>query len=772
MKLSIISPSFNQAQFLQTTLTSVIEQDYPDYEYIIQDPGSTDGSRDILEAHAHQSSHVRLEFEKDAGQADAINRGFAKASGEILTWINTDDRYVDTQVLSSVMDVFDCFPEIDVVYGRGNFVNENGGLLRTAFIHENGAELINRLISSVGILQPALFFRASLFRKVGGIDASMVCAFDHELWLRFLASGARFRFLDRLLVEATFHASAKSSALRLRQLLESSEVTRRYYGFASGNWVSRAVESARVGTNHIVDETAERNRTSPARETMDALAALQFRRFNAGNPERLAIMLAPRVSDCELTQRLARRSRVLDNSKLIATTFDNRYSTQGLTLLQSIRSKTDESVPVVVYDMGLSKESIHAVSGFRNVHVVPYPEEAVAAYPDYLAPKNYGYKCAAAWDAARFAQIGGLVLWIDAGVAVIGDLDPIWKRVKGDGVFFVDHDDRPNWPFFNGTFCHPDAAAAIEATPRELFGPHLCSCLFGYMKGGPYQTLFAEAYQLSKVRAAVVHGKHPKDSDVPGEKDLYRHPETLRARRMAAEPETLNSISMEQTRDLLGYLGHRQDQTIFSILASRYQAPIASVTQFCPSTDDSSKASRFNYLSGGLWAELQSKSEVPPEIQSSVTYHHRGVYELKPQTDPPLPWRENLVIKHFGDLLPKDEIAEVADILIVDELHRLREAERIDARYLMISCDDGRAVRRFEQLIGLAFTGGVDAIIFDGISSDDFSRIRTAVGIGQIFRVEDFGVDTKKATRREALEEVVRHLGYLNVIFADSFDAT
>lgn len=124
--VSIITPSFNQAEFLEATIQSVLGQDYPRIEYSIVDGGSTDGSVDVIKAYEQ-----RLAWwvsEKDQGQTDAINKGFARAKGEILAWINSDDTYNPGAVGSAVKYLME-HPEIALVYSDCNYINEKGEVI-------------------------------------------------------------------------------------------------------------------------------------------------------------------------------------------------------------------------------------------------------------------------------------------------------------------------------------------------------------------------------------------------------------------------------------------------------------------------------------------------------------------------------------------------------------------------------------------------------------------------------------------------------------------
>ncbi|CAG0996589.1 partial heptose III glucuronosyltransferase, partial [Anaerolineae bacterium] len=159
LSFSIITPSYNQANYLPLNLESVVKQTYPYVEHLIYDPGSTDGSIDLARDHAQRHKQVKFYNEPDRGQVHAINKGLAVATGDILTWLNSDDYYIDDSVLADVAQYFEEYPDIDVVYGRGYYIGSDGSILRDAFVHKAGNDFQLSLQHSIGIIQPSLFFR-------------------------------------------------------------------------------------------------------------------------------------------------------------------------------------------------------------------------------------------------------------------------------------------------------------------------------------------------------------------------------------------------------------------------------------------------------------------------------------------------------------------------------------------------------------------------------------------------------------------------------------
>ena len=187
--ISIITPSFNQARYIEATIRSVLEQDYPSVEYIIVDGGSSDGSVDIIQRHA-----AKLAWwvsEKDKGQTDALNKGFAQAKGQILAWINSDDTYQPGAINAAVQYLIE-HPETGMVYADTNFIDEKGRIIGRFPAAQTDYRRLKQ--GYVHIPQQATFFRAELWRQVGPLDPDFYFAMDYDLWVR-LARIAPFAYL-------------------------------------------------------------------------------------------------------------------------------------------------------------------------------------------------------------------------------------------------------------------------------------------------------------------------------------------------------------------------------------------------------------------------------------------------------------------------------------------------------------------------------------------------------------------------------------------------
>ena len=206
-KISIVTPSFNQGHFLEKTILSITEQNYPDLEYIIQDGGSSDNSIDIIKKY-HTHLHC-YESAKDNGQSHAINLGFAHATGDIMAYLNSDDLLLPGS-LHYIAHCFETHPDIDIVYGNRVIIDEND-LEVGRWILPKHSHRILKLIDYIP--QETLFWRRRIWESVGAhIDENFRFAMDWDLILRFQAANAKFVRLPRLLGAFRVHSQQKTSA--------------------------------------------------------------------------------------------------------------------------------------------------------------------------------------------------------------------------------------------------------------------------------------------------------------------------------------------------------------------------------------------------------------------------------------------------------------------------------------------------------------------------------------------------------------------------------
>lgn len=205
--ISIVTPSRNQARFVEATIRSVLEQGYPALEYVVQDGGSDDGTRATLERWSARLHH--WESAPDGGQASALNRGFARTSGEVMAFLNSDDLLLPG-TLAYVGDYLGRHPEVDVVYGHRVLIDEAGREIGRQVIppHDDG-------VLSWGdfVPQETLFWRRSAWQAAGGrLDESFRCAIDWDLLVRLRDAGARMVRLPRFLGAFRLHGDQKTVA--------------------------------------------------------------------------------------------------------------------------------------------------------------------------------------------------------------------------------------------------------------------------------------------------------------------------------------------------------------------------------------------------------------------------------------------------------------------------------------------------------------------------------------------------------------------------------
>jgi glycosyltransferase involved in cell wall biosynthesis len=197
MKISIITVCYNSAATIERAMQSVLAQNYPDVEYIVIDGGSTDGTVDIIKK--YQSRIAHFVSEKDGGIYDAMNKGIASTTGDVVGILNSDDLYADNTVLSAVMAVFAADSAIDAAYGNIAYFNKE---TPTKFSRYWKAGTFSRAKMRNGWMppHPAFFVRRAYYEQHGNFRLDFGTAADYELLLRFMLSDIRMRYLDRTLV--------------------------------------------------------------------------------------------------------------------------------------------------------------------------------------------------------------------------------------------------------------------------------------------------------------------------------------------------------------------------------------------------------------------------------------------------------------------------------------------------------------------------------------------------------------------------------------------
>jgi len=210
MQVSIVTISFNQRRFLSDCLESVRAQGDAGLDYIVVDPGSNDGSRELIEDAGPLVT--RRVFAKDDGPADGLNRGFALATGDVFGFLNADDVLLPGAVRRAKR-FLEQNPQVDVVSGHGFVLDESGRVVRRAY--SDAMDLRGYALGARVLLQQATFFRASAFRAVGGFNASNRLCWDGELFGDMAAAGLRFAITNEFLGGFRIHSTSLTGSKRL-----------------------------------------------------------------------------------------------------------------------------------------------------------------------------------------------------------------------------------------------------------------------------------------------------------------------------------------------------------------------------------------------------------------------------------------------------------------------------------------------------------------------------------------------------------------------------
>ena len=219
--ISVVTPSFNQAPFLERTIRSVLDQGYGPLEYLVLDGGSSDGSAEIIRRYASRLAY--WVSQTDGGQSAAINAGWARASGEILAWINSDDFYLPG-ALSFVGEYFSTHPDVAFLYGTCEVVDDQGRR-RGRIGHQFSRSGMLRGIQPMP--QQSSFIRRAVLDAIGPIDESLHYSMDYDFYLRAAILHAPV-FVDRPLAAFTVHRDAKTTAGRPLSRRETFDVALRY----------------------------------------------------------------------------------------------------------------------------------------------------------------------------------------------------------------------------------------------------------------------------------------------------------------------------------------------------------------------------------------------------------------------------------------------------------------------------------------------------------------------------------------------------------------
>lgn len=285
-QISIVTPSFNQARFLGECLGSVAAQAPASMEQIVIDGGSRDGSVEILHSFANVQGrdYLRWISEPDEGQSQALNKGFRQASGEIIGWLNSDDRY-RPGCLQAILKAFDAHPHADIIYGDYTWIDEGGNIrqLRREISFSPLVLLYHRVLY---IPTTALFFRRRVLDDGFLLNEGLQYAMDVDFMVRLSQAGYRFQHVSRFLADFRFQPQSKTCMYPRRQIEETLDVTRRY---------SRALQHCPNEFTEALMLKALRGCASVRRYSEKAVRGYYFTQFRRGSMQ----SASQEVSQCE-----------------------------------------------------------------------------------------------------------------------------------------------------------------------------------------------------------------------------------------------------------------------------------------------------------------------------------------------------------------------------------------------------------------------------------------------------------------------------------------
>jgi glycosyltransferase involved in cell wall biosynthesis len=233
MKFTIITPSYNQAAFIERTIRSVVTQKGInkefELEYIIMDGGSTDKSVEIIKKYAKKYPFIQWVSKKDKGQSDALNQGFNKATGDILAWLNSDDEYAN-KALSEVANSFKKNRNLNWLTGYSKIVDENGKeILKSVKLYKNFLTYLPMkfLYTENYISQPSTFFKKNIYEKIGKLNKDLYYCMDYDLWLRLLKD-SKPKIIRKNLSLFRRYEQSKSGSGYEKQFKEQYEIAKKY----------------------------------------------------------------------------------------------------------------------------------------------------------------------------------------------------------------------------------------------------------------------------------------------------------------------------------------------------------------------------------------------------------------------------------------------------------------------------------------------------------------------------------------------------------------
>ncbi len=241
--VSVVMPSFNQAQFIDASIASVLQQSYPRLELIVADGGSNDGTLERLSAWQRRDARLRFASAPDAGPADALNKALAQVRGTLVGWLNSDDLYTPGAVQRAVERLCDGSGRV-LVYGHGQHIDASGERLND-YPTRPWPQPLTAFAAGCFICQPSVFFTRSASLLLGPLDTSLQTAFDFDYWLRaFRAFPERIAFVDAVQAQSRLHQACITQKMRRTVALEGMRLLAQHLGRAPLHWAQTHIQEA------------------------------------------------------------------------------------------------------------------------------------------------------------------------------------------------------------------------------------------------------------------------------------------------------------------------------------------------------------------------------------------------------------------------------------------------------------------------------------------------------------------------------------------------
>jgi glycosyltransferase involved in cell wall biosynthesis len=243
--VTVVTPTWNAGRFLEESIQSVLDQDYPNIEYLVVDSHSTDNTRDILRKYAGRLRTIQA---KRLGPASAINTGLSQARGSILAWLNADDTY-EPQAVRSAVAAFMEHPDADVVYGDARWIDQNGAVIGTYPTIPFESSMLER---DCFISQPASFFLASAYRECT-LDPSLPLSFDYDLWIRLTKNGRLFKYVPERFASSRMHRECLTLSRRREVFDVTMALLKKHYGYIPLSWIFGYLSYRRDGRDQFFE---------------------------------------------------------------------------------------------------------------------------------------------------------------------------------------------------------------------------------------------------------------------------------------------------------------------------------------------------------------------------------------------------------------------------------------------------------------------------------------------------------------------------------------